>query len=334
MAQNSWINWGAMPKQKKRLNPWEQYGTGSSYVNAGQNVWDTLYGTEQIGLPPRGMTSEPSGPTTKPTQKPGAPSGTGTSEQFELPTQRQELGPGGTPPTGTADTSWRDWWTGTGLPSSYNPNWSITTPVSSDEEDSTASFLSWLNAMMPYLSASDRLRYAQQAVTALDPLDDEGSYKYWYGMANQLAPYANTYNNESNYWDRERLRELRRANRDFWTNYSGGEENATGWELVGGIVQNMLNSILGTETAGGNVGSVWDANGPMSRRERRQYQENVNNYLGGLDENTWGAILESIMYPTTNSPRLNAYFRAPSTYSSYPGSYYSYGYSNPRYVGY
>lgn len=331
MANQSWINWGGSDKKKRKLNPWEQY-TGNMGWSAMNTPTNTLYGSENIGID-RGPV-ETVGVGTKPGGKPSILTEAGGTSEYATPGATTTYpAPGVSRTPAAADTSWKDWWEGTGLPGVYNANWQIT-PGAEESQAQTAAFLSWINAMMPYLSASDRTTYAQQAVTALDAIDDPNAVAYWQGLANQLAPMSNQYNNELNdYWNRERLREMRRANREFWTDYSGGEGTSTEWENEGRIINSLLDAILGPQVAGGTAGSIWDQNGPMSRRERQNYQNTVENYLGGMDEGAYGALLQSMLYPTVGAPRLNAYFRAPTSSWSAPTGYgYSYASQNPRYI--
>ena len=141
----------------------------------------------------------------------------------------------------------------------------------------------------------------------------------------------------ANMWDRDRLRELRRAtNAYFLGQEGGGLEDLDEGERYAQDMINLLDMLVGLENPGSGISTpgIWNDDNPMSRRERRQFWDKVNTYAGGVDENDpFGNILMTLLNPTTSNPMLNSYINMPdrSLYGG-RGTQRAYGYQNPRYT--
>ena len=244
--------------------------------------------------------------------------------------------------TGKPGSSWNyfDFWNpgqhyrGVG----WNPDYRVTVPQGDPSNPAekaktdAANFLNFFNTLVPYLGPSDLGSYAQQVNQALDALDDKTAAEYFRGLARGTSGLGLQGRDLANYYDRDRLREVRAAlNQSFGADMGVGQINEM--ELPVKNVIDLLDMLLGHEATGGGVDSpgIWTDDRPMTRRERQEYWNKANTYLGGVDQNDpFANLIMSILGPTTNTPMLNTYIHAPQRYAP-TGSAYTYGYSNPRY---
>lgn len=245
-----------------------------------------------------------------------------------------------TPPT-TEPDPWTqfDWWkpqggmAGTG----WDSNWRVEIPSGADDAAiADVHFLNWVNAVLPYLSPSDMANLSQQVANALDGLDSKEAVAYFDPLMKNLNMRSMWPTSPGGYWDVDRLRELRRVSNAYWSGMADDGTTAD-WEPQGRQIANLLDLILGLDTQNvPGMAGIWPEDRPMTRRERQAYHQKVETGLGGMQgDSPYAAILQSMLYPTTSNPRLNAYIQAPTASQRMPtGNQYSYGWSDPRYLGY
>lgn len=218
----------------------------------------------------------------------------------------------------------------------WNPDYRVTVPQGDPNNPTekaktdAANFLNFFNMLVPYLSPSDLGSYTQQVNQALDALDDMDAAEYFRSLAMGTSSLGMQGRNTADMWDRDRLREARAMlNQGFAGGAGSGTPNIADMEPQVKQALDLLDLILGNEATGSP--GIWRDDRPMTRRERQEYWNKANTYLGGMDENDpFANLIMSILGPTTNTPMLNTYIHAPQRYAP-TGSAYTYGYSNPRY---
>jgi len=223
----------------------------------------------------------------------------------------------------------------------WRPDFQIEIPLDDPgttnvDEARDAHFLNWFNQVFPYLSPKDMSTYAYTVRDALDRVDNAEAADYFDRLLTNLEGRNQWDTSRGNYWDVDRLRELRRISNQYFSDISGGsqlgEQEGDAWKIA-----RMLDMLLGLMQPGQtNTPGIWNEDRPMTRRERQAYADQAQLGLGGWGENDpFGAIMRAMLYPTTSSARLNQYITAPaSSYYNPQSSNYNYGYSSPRYLGY
>lgn len=218
----------------------------------------------------------------------------------------------------------------------WNPDYRVPIPSGQDEQAiQDAHFLNWFNQMVPYLAPRDMAALSQQVNQAIDSLTNAEAKKYFSNLADAASNRGLWQNSAQDYWDRDRLREVRRMTEQYFSDVAGGKQLRE-WERYAQDITDLLDLLLGVQATGGSASPTgyWSEDRPMTRRERRGFWDTVNTYLGGVDESDpFANVLMALLSPTTDIPRLSTYIHAPATYMSAPvGTQRTYGYSNPRYL--
>jgi hypothetical protein len=218
----------------------------------------------------------------------------------------------------------------------WNPDYRVEVPQGDPNDPvqkaktDAANFLNFFNMLVPYLSPGDLSNYTQQVNQALDALDDKTAAEYYRGLARGTSRLGLQGRDVANYWDRDRLAGARDTlSRGFGNDMGVGHINEMELQVKNAI--DLLDLILGHEATGGGVDSpgIWTQDQPMTRRQRSEYWNKANTYLGGVDQSDpFANLLMSILGPTTNTPVLNTYIRAPQRGAS---SGYTYGTANAMY---
>ena len=206
----------------------------------------------------------------------------------------------------------------------WDPNYQVTVPSTGTEEQVAAvNFLNFFNSIVPYLGPADIGNYSQQVNQALDSLDDKAAAEYFRGLAMGTSGLGMQGRDTSNLHDRDRLREVRQTLNQNLGGSSSEVKDALEMEPALRQAMDLLDLILGNEATGSQ--GIWTDDRAMTRRERSQYQDKMDTYLSGVDENDpIGNLIMSILQPTTNTPLLNTYIKAPQSYN--------YGSTNSRYA--
>ncbi len=349
---------------RKKLDPWSSTGgtgkVGSSLKDSWSDPWsggtlpgrgpdgETPFG-KRVSRPGTGKVADPWANDLYPpkdefpqdgmTKKPGTGTVNEPQPYDDMPLHQVPDDMIGTTPRRWGNSNWNQFelWQPGQQVGGWDPNFKVDVPSGADENAiQAAHFLNWINQVMPMMSPADVSNVMQQLSMSLDALDNEKATEYYRKLAKNASTMGMN-DTTANMWDRDRLRELRRAtNAYFLGQEGGGLEDLDETERYAQDMINLLDMLVGVENPGSGVSTpgIWDDDNPMSRRERRQFWDKVNTYAGGVDENDpFGNILMTLLNPTTSTPMLNSYINMPdrSLYGG-RGTQRAYGWQNPRYT--
>ncbi len=338
---------GSGKVDSRRNDSWSEWGPPTTATPGGitrrkdgrtvnqPNPWDTPPLPQAPDPDPWTTPPLPQAPNPDPWDTPPLPQNPDPNKQ-PLPQQRRANQP---IPRTWGNSNWNQFelWQPGQQVGGWDPNFKVDVPSGTDENAiQAAHFLNWINQVMPMMSPADISNVMQQLTMSLDALDNEAATEYFRKLAKNASTMGMD-DTSANMWDRDRLRELRRAtNAYFLGQEGGGLEDLDEGERYAQDMINLLDMLVGVEDPSSGISNpgIWDDDNPMSRRERRQFWDKVNTYAGGIDENDpFGNILMTLLNPTTSNPMLNSYINMPdrSLYGG-RGTQRAYGWQNPRYT--